>query len=979
MFKVQQLPLWDVLESDKVDNAQRARVEELLQRAAAILDRVIETFPTYTLHNSTHAENVVRLMAELLGPWREKLTPLEAALLMLSAFYHDIGMVFREEERNRLTEEPEWKTFLDTKPDAYIAMKKAGEVPPLDIAEWYCRWRHADRVWVYLNRVPDELLKWGRTSIREELGDLCQSHNLPAADLYELRTDFRGEADLRFCAILLRLADILDFDDTRSGEAVYELLGLSRHLDPRQKASDTEWRKHLCSEGFRFPEKRPDGYQLGFVAGPDEPRVEHEVRVFLRVIEEEMEQCRVLLATCSERWRTLPLPVNIERSNIHSNGYRYGEYRFTLDQEQIIDLLMGENLYGGPHVFVRELVQNALDTSRHRRFIERASGNPDFEPKPIQARHWIDRDGYQWVRFDDYGMGMDEQIVRQHLLKAGSSYYRTSSFRAEILRVRDKMHQDFVPISRFGIGLLSCFIVGDRIEVSTLRRTSAGNIADPVRLSLNSLHGFFTFQTPQLPAISMPSPDGEEAGYRLSPGTSIAVRLDPLKDRSTFDLAALLDRYVAFSPVPIEFDGKRVGEGLSLIDHALTDRGVIELEARGLQEISGLLNRPLREPLYVEFLPIDLTKHSPVVELKGQLVHAVFRPSPELINISETEQLYIHLSAGHEKFVLEIRLVESPRLPLGTRYVAVEPPGRFFPLLSNRPQSWLSHNGVCVPTRYRSSMGSSSSDKCWASWTHGLIALYDSLRPEMSVSREELRSLPWRVHSVANLALYRCLRELGEELSTHRRGIFLDNLHEELLGELANDEFLRSEDGWATMPIVETKLGLMSVLEIRNHVNRSGENIEVILSERIDFMAQCQNALVQLWFSPALHDRAHLYGDVRPTVLISEGDPAAITEGHKLFPPLTFIPFLDSRWLTSTLFPVTNSNHPFSAWLLAKGPEILKRYPGLFDRIRELLRSGPNRKDFQCGLNQALDRLRKLDPSVRPSTDLVITEEDIHD
>src|SRR5215210_3080299 len=160
MVQLEQLPLWDVLEK-KATDAQRAGIRELVEGAAAILDRVIETFPAYTLHNSTHAANVANLMAELLGP---------------------------------------------------------------------------------------------------------------------LPTDFRGEADLRFCAVLLRLADILDFDRTRSPEAVYEHLGLSRRIDPRQDTSDVEWRKHLCSEGFRFPDRRPEGYQLSFLAGPDEPGVEHDVR-----------------------------------------------------------------------------------------------------------------------------------------------------------------------------------------------------------------------------------------------------------------------------------------------------------------------------------------------------------------------------------------------------------------------------------------------------------------------------------------------------------------------------------------------------------------------------------------------------------------------------------------------------------------------------------------------------------------------------
>ena len=56
------------------------------------------------------------------------------------------------------------------------------------------------------------------------------------------------------------------------------------------------------------------------------------------------------------------------------------------------------------------------------------------------------------MRFDDYGTGMDEQIVRDHLLKVGSSYYTSAQYDADKLRASRGASSDFVPISRFGIG-----------------------------------------------------------------------------------------------------------------------------------------------------------------------------------------------------------------------------------------------------------------------------------------------------------------------------------------------------------------------------------------------------------------------------------------------------------------------------------------------------------------------------------------------
>lgn len=367
-------------------------------------------------------------MAKLLGERVQDLTPIEAAFLILAAYWHDIGMVFKAEERARLIEEPEWVEFLQNHADAYLAVH--GDLtsePPLEIAEWYCRWRHADRVFEYLNGgAPQGLsFRWGVLDLREALGNLCRSHNESIDRIQAntvLKTDFRaGEADLRFCAILLRLADILDFDRTRSPESVYQFLGLKRRSDPREQASDVEWRKHLAAEGFVFPDDRSPGYALDFIAGPDHPAVEHDLRQFLDVIESEIEHCTALLPTCSKRWRELVLPARIRRESIVANGYRYGEYRFLLDQHQVLDLFMGENLYDDPYVFVREMLQNALDASRLREHFERLRGEAGFKAQPIRVSEWLDRAGYHWVRFDDFGTGMDEQIIRYHLLKVGSS------------------------------------------------------------------------------------------------------------------------------------------------------------------------------------------------------------------------------------------------------------------------------------------------------------------------------------------------------------------------------------------------------------------------------------------------------------------------------------------------------------------------------------------------------------------------------
>ncbi len=651
-------PLWKAFAAEANDE-QRHMVRDLVQKASDRLDLVRDTFPTYTLHNYIHALNVVNLMGDLLGSSVENISALEGAILILSAFFHDIGMVFTEKERQNLSQEEDFEKFLKEYPEAYVSIQKDGKIK-LKVAEWYCRWIHPKRVHLYLNTLKNqENISWEGIPFELYLGYVYESHGQDTSELYNgnLYINYLEEADLLFCSIILRLADILDFDNTRSPDEVYKYLDLPRRDSPRKKISDIEWLKHLSSGGFSFPNdstNRGIGYKLGFKAAPNHPAVEYDIKEFLKVIETEMSNCQDLLRYCSYNWQSFKLPGSINRDNIHSQGYRYGEYRFTLEQNQVLKLFMGEDLYQDRYVFVRELLQNAIDTSRHREYYERMQGKENFKAQPICITQWRDNKGRLWIRFDDYGMGMDDSIIREHFLRVGSSYYRSDKFFAEIIKARNERcdSTNFVPISRFGIGLLSCFIIGDRVEVSTRHLSSGNQSSAPIRLSLNGIQGFYILQTGD-PKINTPEPmpsvrdmelgssvEDMEPGYRKSKefGTSIAVRLDPCKEQTNFDLSSLMRKYVFSSPIPVrlQIPDKLIKDELvgceyeTMIENPWCQRTSIELSSEEMDQLNALTGYKFSEPLSIEFVPIDLTNNSSKPEeFKGQLLTAIIQPTEE--------------------------------------------------------------------------------------------------------------------------------------------------------------------------------------------------------------------------------------------------------------------------------------------------------------------------------------------------------------
>lgn len=166
------LPLWekfvDIAESWQVD-----LVKNLCSDAASLLENFIKTFTTYTLHNHIHSENVVMLTGKLLNENISNISALEALLLILSAYYHDIGMVFVKDDLNTIHEEPEFKDFLKANPEAAIKIHENDGKVSSEIMEWFCRSIHHKRVFRFLNNIKHDKFT---DQIKKSLEYICESH-----------------------------------------------------------------------------------------------------------------------------------------------------------------------------------------------------------------------------------------------------------------------------------------------------------------------------------------------------------------------------------------------------------------------------------------------------------------------------------------------------------------------------------------------------------------------------------------------------------------------------------------------------------------------------------------------------------------------------------------------------------------------------------------------------------------------------------
>jgi molecular chaperone HtpG len=125
--------------------------------------------------------------------------------------------------------------------------------------------------------------------------------------------------------------------------------------------------------------------------------------------------------------------------------------------------LLAEHLYSEPDVFVRELVQNANDG-----IVRRREQEPD-----LAGRIEITSDPASRVLvFRDNGLGMDARDIREFLSVIGSS--GTGATRREL---SGKGGAALDLIGQFGIGMLSAFVVAERVVVRTRKAGEPGGFA----------------------------------------------------------------------------------------------------------------------------------------------------------------------------------------------------------------------------------------------------------------------------------------------------------------------------------------------------------------------------------------------------------------------------------------------------------------------------------------------------------------------
>jgi len=471
------------------------RLDEFRQRVCGEVRQINELFPEYTPHDEQyHLKRLFHVADTVLGRDRlEEMNSAELFVLAVALYGHDWGMAVNDPEKQYiLTGKPpegmggeglwilpdEHARFAKFARQQRLTTDAEGHVEEISIEIWreYVRQTHAFRSGERVRRFFETIdLGVARAASR-----VCEGHWRDFEELQDYRLyprDFsvlRKPVNLRALAVYLRLIDLLDLAEDRTPYVIWKFIA------PRGPRSKMEWAKHRALQPVICPSR-----QEGRAIRVDGETDDHEVYAALQDLriwcEEQLRGCKDLLERMHDPRHKLDLH-DIEWQ-VEARGFKATSIQFEFDRDQMFEILSDEICQGDPYVFLRELLQNSVDAIRMRREVLQRKGIAPKNLGVIRVTVEHGKDGDAVVTWSDDGIGMDEYIVRNYLAVAGKSYYHSPDFEREDLKMD--------PISRFGIGILSCFMVTDRVEIETFKDPYLPPRGEPLSIAIPAMRRQF--------------------------------------------------------------------------------------------------------------------------------------------------------------------------------------------------------------------------------------------------------------------------------------------------------------------------------------------------------------------------------------------------------------------------------------------------------------------------------------------------------
>lgn len=571
------------------------------------LQAVANLFPHYSLHDESHSVTIINNIVRILGKTNfERLSAIDIWLILEAAYWHDLGMVVSGDELTSAIESPEFLDFVSElmqnkkhslhdfaikfeitngklRPKENLYNLELSDSIKFILAEFF-RWRHADRSKdIVANPLREIHLQSPRGVIPQRimnlLGDICSSHTKDFMDVMALPFCEVGidteDAHPRFIACMLRIGDLLDLDNNRFSEVMLRTL-VKIPMDTLQHKA-----KHLSIKSFRV-----DRESINIIAQCNNYETANITQHWFNYLNDEISLQMVNWNSIVPNKEMGYLPT-IGKLEVDLQGYNQidgkNKPQFSVDTDKALSLLQGAGIYDGPYQAIREIMQNAVDATliriwlEHKDIVNFASPIDDSFLKitrnyPIKVairKNGLEDNYVMWqIEIQDNGTGISQSDF-EYIMNTGSS--SKNNQRKNII---NSMPLWMRPSGVFGIGFQSVFMLSDEVTIETksffdeqareVELNSPNSKKDGIVLikNIKSTHAYkpgtklrFVHKTKALPdwwSVTI----GSRAG-------DIVTNYDPFSHESMdVEVAKIIDEIYDFSnkcclPIELDYDSNK--------------------------------------------------------------------------------------------------------------------------------------------------------------------------------------------------------------------------------------------------------------------------------------------------------------------------------------------------------------------------------------------------------------------------------------
>ncbi|WP_177194452.1 HD domain-containing protein [Trichococcus palustris] len=329
------------------------------------------------------------------------------------------------------------------------------------------------------------------SKLADDLAKIVVGHGINFSEIekYDLRSRYSdgNYANIFFITVLIRLGDVIHFSAERAPKSLMASKMIQDntsiiHWEVKQEGINS-WLTDFDEKGNR---------EISYSAYFKEPKLYYFFQDYMDWVDIELSNYHIYysiqikdnnLKKFSEYYN-LNLAEKVNRQAVLYDEHSFvpvDNLKFVLNQTRILELLMGVGLYKDKYLCLRELYQNSMDACKC------ALANGSIKEGLIEFGIEEDING-RYLYCLDNGIGMTKQIIEDYFLNIGTSYYKSRQF----YELKASWEKGVSPTSQFGIGILSCFMIGDEIEVIT--KNSGENGSPLISFKVDGPHEKFYYK-----------------------------------------------------------------------------------------------------------------------------------------------------------------------------------------------------------------------------------------------------------------------------------------------------------------------------------------------------------------------------------------------------------------------------------------------------------------------------------------------------